>query len=136
MDVHIRIIAIIHIIYAMAGMVIGLLVFGFGAALPFAFGSDPDTPIAMAVFGGIGLFIALLSAPGLLGGIGLLGFRPWARILILIKSAFDLLSFPFGTALAVYAFWALLHDDSADLFRRPAHRHDRYDRDYLRTGDY
>jgi hypothetical protein len=42
----------------------------------------------------------------------------WARILILVVSFFHLLSFPFGTALAVYSFVILLKDETVKLFTR------------------
>jgi len=60
---------------------------------------------------------AVLALPGIVAGIGLLQFRPWARILTLILSGFDLLHVPFGTLLGVYGFWVLLSRETEQLFR-------------------
>jgi hypothetical protein len=62
----------------------------------------------------------LLSLPGLIAGIGLVKFRPWARILGIVISALDLLSVPFGTALGVYGLWVLLSTETEALFRQSA----------------
>ncbi|MFZ5519107.1 MAG: hypothetical protein ACOY90_20915 [Candidatus Zhuqueibacterota bacterium] len=64
----------------------------------------------------IASFLVLTAIPGIIGGIGLLKRKSWARILILIVAAIDLLDFPLGTALSVYSFWVLLQDESAKIF--------------------
>lgn len=52
------------------------------------------------------LFIACVGLiPGLVGGIGLLCSRRWARQLLFILSALLLLLVPVGTALGIYSFW-------------------------------
>jgi hypothetical protein len=58
----------------------------------------------------------VLSVPGIIGGIWLLKRRPWARILVLIVGALGLIDFPLGTALGVYTLWALVHDETVELF--------------------
>ena len=65
---------------------------------------------------GIALFVALLSVPGIIGGIGLLRLRPWARYLVLILAVFDLFNIPIGTAAGVYTIWVLMQDETAQLF--------------------
>ena len=76
--------------------------------------------MAIPILGGIGtlVFVILLaiSLPGILAGFGLLHFKPWARILTLILSAFELFSIPFGTALGIYGFWVLLKPETKMLF--------------------
>jgi len=65
---------------------------------------------------GIALFVALLSVPGIIGGIGLLRLRPWARYLVLILAVLDLFNIPIGTAVGAYSIWVLVHDETAQLF--------------------
>ncbi len=60
--------------------------------------------------------LVLLAVPGILGGIGLLKGKTWARILVLVLAVLDLLDFPIGTAIAIYTLWVLLHNDTAELF--------------------
>ena len=56
---------------------------------------------------------------GIIAGIGLLKFQQWARILALVLAVLHVLSFPIGTALAIYAFWVLLKPETTPLFERP-----------------
>ena len=52
-----------------------------------------------------------LSAAGIIAGLGLLKFRPWAWILAIGLSVLGLLNVPFGpfgTVLAIYGLWVLL----------------------------
>jgi len=57
-------------------------------------------------------FLVLTGLPGIVGGLGLLGRRRWARWVVLVVAALNLLEFPLGTALAAYSFWALLSPES------------------------
>jgi uncharacterized membrane protein (DUF2068 family) len=81
-------------------------------------------PRAMIVFGPavsiLTVICVIAAAPGLVAGVGLLRLKPWARILGIVAGAMNLLSFPFGTALGVYALWLLLHKDTQPLFERPS----------------
>jgi uncharacterized SAM-binding protein YcdF (DUF218 family) len=61
--------------------------------------------------------VASLSAPGLIAGIGLLTFKPWASTLTIIVSALHLLNIPFGTALGIYGLWILLKDETKALIK-------------------
>jgi hypothetical protein len=66
--------------------------------------------------------VLLISLPGLIAGVGLLQFKPWARILAIIISALDLFGFPFHTALGIYGLWVLLNRETEQLFASTAVR--------------
>jgi hypothetical protein len=127
MATHVKLLGIFHIVFGALGMVvaIGLLVFfgGLAGVLGAASHAD-DSGIPAGVLGIIGVIVCivvmLLSLPGLIAGIGLVKFRPWARILAIVISALDLLSVPFGTALGVYGLWVLLSTETEALFRQSA----------------
>jgi hypothetical protein len=116
MHKHVTAVAALHIGFSIFGLLIGLVVF-FVLGTVAAFADDPDAmvvlPLIATVVGG---GMMLLSLPGIIGGIGLLKHKNWARILILIVSVFDILNIPLGTALAVYTFWVLLQDETVRLF--------------------
>lgn len=125
MESHVRTLAILHIIFSALGLVAALvifLVFGGIAGLVAGAGGAEDARVAIPVLGAIGSFLFFLllalSLPGLVAGIGLLKFRPWARILTIVLSAFDLFHVPLGTALGVYGLWVLLSPETERLFRR------------------
>lgn len=120
---HVRILATLHIVFGGLGLLLGILIFAFfGGLAGFVSmtGRSAEAPFAVPILGAIGgivfILALVLSLPGIAAGIGLLGFRPWARILTLILSAFELLHVPFGTALGVYGFWVLLSRETEQLF--------------------
>jgi hypothetical protein len=120
---HVKILGILHIVFSALGLVGGLtflLIFGGLAGLVSATGQSPDSALAIPILGGIGglifLFVLVISLPGLIGGIGLLQFKPWARILMIVISALDLVGFPFHTALGIYGLWVLLNRETEQLF--------------------
>lgn len=124
MESHVKTLGVLHIVLGSLGMVAALcllLIFGGIAGLVGATDSTGDARIAVPILGGIGAFIffvlLVLSLPGLIAGIGLLQFRPWARILTIVLSVLDLINVPFGTALGVYGLWVLLSQGSERLFR-------------------
>ncbi len=125
MQQHIKILGWLHIVFGILGIllgIVGLMVFGGLAGLVAATDNTGDAATGMAILGVIGvvvLIVALvLAVPGLIAGIGLLGYRSWARILAIIISALDLLHVPFGTALGIYGLWVLLSPETEALFRR------------------
>ncbi len=78
---------------------------------------DPLPLSILAVIGGfVALFLVVLSVPGIVGGIGLLKYKPWARYLTLVVAALALFNIPIGTAVGVYTIWVLVQDKTAKLF--------------------
>ena len=104
-----------HAIVAVIGIVVGAIVGGAGAI-----SGDRDAIFITGAVGiGVASFLIVISLPGIIAGIGLLKFRPWARILAIILGAMHLLSVPFGTALGIYALVVLLNDETAADFGAP-----------------
>jgi len=122
---HVKILAILHIVFGVMGVIAALAIFMFfgGLAGLVALGGHAGSVAAAPLLGGIGWLVSLallaLALPGVIAGVGLLGFRPWARILTIVLSAFDLFSVPLGTALGIYGLWVLLSNEAAQLFRNP-----------------
>lgn len=128
MQSHVKLLAILHIVFACLAILAGVglfVMFGGLAAFVATQEQGSDAFAGMAVLGAIGTFLLVLllvlSLPGLIAGIGLLYLKPWARILALVVSALDLLNFPFGTALGIYGLWVLVNPESERLFNvRPS----------------
>ena len=123
MEQHIKIVAILNIILGALGLCIALFVLVFFGGLAGLAGAqtDPEAEVGAAVLGAIGgiaaLVVAALSVPGLIAGIGLLNYKPWAQTLTIIVSALHLLNIPFGTALGIYGLWVLLKDETKAFFK-------------------
>ena len=64
----------------------------------------------------IGLMMLIVALGGIIGGLGVLNKKEWARILLLVISFFTLVRIPLGTILGVYSIWTLLNDETIRLF--------------------
>ena len=117
MESHVKVLGVLYIIFSsllLLGALLFLLVAG-GAGL--ASSDSGEEAVAMAAVGGFfAVFFVVLSLPGLIGGIYLMKFRPWARILVIVLGCLNLPSIPLGTALGIYTLWALFHQDTKPLF--------------------
>ncbi len=128
MQQHVKIVAILHIILSGLGLLAAMIVMavfgGLAGLVHLSDIADSDAMLGSTVLGLIGgvvvIAILVISLPGLIGGIGLLSYQPWARIVIIVVSAIELPGFPFHTALGAYGLWTLLSNEGSALFRRPA----------------
>jgi hypothetical protein len=122
---HIKIVGVLNIIMGSltaAVGVIALLAMGTIAGFIAASISSVDSsdfrdatgaaPIVAAIGIAVAVFFLLLGLPSIIGGWGLMHFRPWSRVLMVIVSAFHLFHVPLGTALGVYGLWVLLNEES------------------------
>ncbi len=116
MDKHLTLLGVLFIAYHILGLVVGFVIMGVLSSVA-CLTSDPTAMTILTAVGvGLGTFLIVLSVPGLIAGIALLMRRRWARILALLVGAFALIAIPFGTALGIYSFWVLLHDDTIRIF--------------------
>ena len=126
MQQHVKILAILHIVFGGLGLfaaLVVLLVFGGIAGLVHLSDASSSGVLGGTIVGLIGaaitMFLLVISLPGLIAGIGLLTFQPWARILAIVLSVLELPAFPFHTALGIYGLWVLLSNEGTALFNRP-----------------
>jgi hypothetical protein len=120
MQKHITVVGVIHIAYAAWGIMWALIIFILMQALGLAAlaGDEAGRVILTAVGCIVPGFLFVFSLPGIIGGIGVLRLKSWARYLILVLSVFALFNIPIGTALGIYSIWALMQDETAQLFAR------------------
>jgi hypothetical protein len=127
MQTHIKVLGGLQIALGAMGLfgaLVLIVVFG-GVAGTVSANADADAAIALPIIGLTGMalvaFLVLFSLPGLIVGIGLLRFRPWARIAGIVMCILSLVMFPFGTAVGVYGLWVLFSSETEQLFAgRPA----------------
>jgi hypothetical protein len=72
--------------------------------------------ILSIVGGSVALFVLALSVPGIVGGIGILKYKPWSRYLVMVLAALGLINIPIGTIVGVYTLWVLVQDETTKLF--------------------
>ncbi|MBM3239952.1 hypothetical protein FJZ31_27010 [Candidatus Poribacteria bacterium] len=112
MEKHVTILGALYIALSSLGILAAIIVFTTIAGGGLLSGE----PEAIAFGSAIAGFLALISVPGIIGGIGMLKRKSWARILVLILGFLNLLNIPFGTVVGIYTIWVLMKDETARLF--------------------
>ena len=116
MESHIKFLGVLYIVYHSIGLILAWLVWGFLSGIGLLSGD----PAAAGVLTLVGTIVATLlfamSAPGVLGGVGILKGWWWARYLVLILGFVNLIHIPLGTVLGIYTFWVLLQDETVAFF--------------------
>jgi hypothetical protein len=131
METHVRVAAWLRILWSAGSLLVAFLVLavfaGAGILVGASGGSDADAAVPWIMVAGawIATVFGVLALPGLVTAWGLLTFRPWARIVDMALSAFDLFHVPLGTALGAYSIWVMLQPETVELFegRTPAGRY-------------
>jgi hypothetical protein len=117
MKKHVTLVGSIQIGFSVLGLMIAVVIF---VALTFARGFTENDDAGQMVLRflsiSLPLLIGFVSAVGLVGGIGLLVYKPWARYLVIVVSALGCVNIPFGTVKGVYCLWVLLQDETIKLF--------------------
>jgi hypothetical protein len=120
MKSHVNLLGILQLTWGGMGLLLGasLLLLAAGAA---AIARTPDGDLLTAGFTAL-LFVVFAAALALGGwanawvGRAVRQHRSPGRTGALILAVVNLFVLPFGTALAIYTFWVLLHNDARALF--------------------
>jgi hypothetical protein len=121
---HVKLLGILHVVWGAIGLVLGLstLMLAVGAVAVGVTAQGREIPagvtaVAFAVFAA-----ALLAAGGgnAWAGSAIHRRQPSGRLAALGLAVPNLFVLPFGTALGIYAFWVLLHDEARRMFQREA----------------
>ena len=123
MTTHVKVLGVLYIAFSALGVMSALflgLAVGTAGGIVGQAASPEDAAVALPIIGLAGsalvIFLLALSLPGLITGIGLLKFQPWARIVGIVLAAINLINIPFGTILGIYALWVLLNKETETLF--------------------
>ncbi|MGH9769455.1 MAG: hypothetical protein ACREAB_18685 [Blastocatellia bacterium] len=107
MERHIRILGIIYIAFGALGILAALLLF-VGVTGEGLLSENGETILITASAAtAVAIFLILISTLAIIGGMGLLQRRSWARMLVIVLGCLYLPSFPLGTAVGIYTLWAL-----------------------------
>ena len=124
METHVKVLGVLFIVLSALGTLAALIViaaFGMAGVATAAGSSGSDVAMALPFIGlagtALAAFLLIVSLPGLLVGIGLLKYKPWARIAGIVLCVLNIVNFPFGTIVGVYGLYVLLSEDGARLFK-------------------
>lgn len=116
MEKHVTLLAVLFIVYHAMGVLLGLSLFGILSGVGLL-SREPEAVAVLSFIGSIAAtFLLVFALPGLIAGFGMLKQANWARVLALVVAFFDLIHFPLGTALAIYAFWVLMQNETIEMF--------------------
>jgi hypothetical protein len=118
---HVKVIGILWVVFGALCLCLAFfaLLFFFGVA------QIPDvedvSPGILRIIGIVASsFLGLIALPQIIGGLGLIRHKEWARILILVLSFLSLVHVPFGTALGIYTMIILFNPEAVRLFQGTA----------------
>jgi hypothetical protein len=125
MRTHVNLLGILQLTWGGMGLLLGVSLLLLAAGAVAIARTTPDT--LAAGFTAL-LFVVFATALALGGwwsawtGRAIRQHRPQGRTSALILAVMNLFVLPFGTALAIYTFWVLLHNEARALFVAPDHR--------------
>jgi hypothetical protein len=119
MKKHVTVVGAIHIGFGLLGLIAAVATFFVFTFLIGVVGNE-DIPVTLFKILRISvpILVGFNSTLGLVGGIGLLTFQPWARFVVIIAASLGCLNIPIGTLKGVYSLWVLLQDDTIKLFTK------------------
>lgn len=117
MEKHVQLLGVLYIVFSALGLLAAIIVFVAVVGGGFISGDPEAMTITMIVGTAVGGFLALLSIPGIIGGIGLLKRKYWSKILILILGILNLPGIPIGTALGIYTIWVVMNEETNQVFQ-------------------
>lgn len=119
MKKHVTVVGAIHIGFGILGLILAIAVFvAINFAREFVQGEDVPNMVLKFLSISLPILVGFMSTLGLVGGIGLLSYQPWARYLIIVVAALGCLNIPIGTLKGVYSLWVLLQDGTVKLFEK------------------
>jgi hypothetical protein len=117
---HLRLLGVLQLVWGSIGLLLGVstLLLAIGA-IAIGVTSADDRMAAGITAGGFVIFAIALLAGGAINawaGRALRRRQPQGRTAVLWLAVLNLFVLPFGTALGIYAFWVLLHNDTRAQF--------------------
>ena len=115
---HVKVIGVLWII--LGALCLCLAFFAF--LVFFGVAQIPNLDIEPGLLRLIGIiassFLGLIGLPQIIGGLGLIQHKAWARILVLVVSFISLFHVPFGTALGIYSMIVLFNPETVRMFQK------------------
>ena len=117
MKKHVTVVGVLQLVFGVIGVIGAITVnIVFNFADNFVEGDEVATMVLSGLKIILPLFLAFFSVVKIIGGIGLLNYKNWARYVVIVLAAMSCLNIPLGTLIGVYSLWALLQDETIALF--------------------
>jgi hypothetical protein len=124
LEQHVQLVGVLYVVGGAISLLVAvaMVLLGFGAlSILLAAGQEAGVAagVTATLFFAGGLAMGAWAAANAAAGVALRRARPWGRPAALAIAVLNLFIVPFGTALSIYAFWALLHEDTRRAFEPP-----------------
>ena len=116
MEEHVKVLGVLYIAFNALGLIAAFIAYVAIAGGGLISGDNTAITVTQIVATSVTGLLVLISAPGIIGGIGLLKLQSWSRILVLVLGFINLINIPFGTALGIYTIWVLTNKETEKLF--------------------
>jgi hypothetical protein len=93
------------------------LMWAFFSAIPQRIPEDEMPAAMMLIFFAFMLIYSLVfTLPSFIAGYAMLKRKSWARTASIVAAVLETMSFPVGTAVAIYSFWFMFSDAGKSLY--------------------
>ncbi|HEX8130775.1 MAG TPA: hypothetical protein VF527_16870 [Pyrinomonadaceae bacterium] len=114
---HNKALGICHLVYGGLSALMMLVILFFFGAMMFAIpGGDAPVGLFVLVLGFILLWSFILTLPSFIAGYAILKHKSWAKPASIVAAVLETMSFPIGTAVAIYSFWFMFSDAGRALY--------------------
>ena len=117
---HLTLLSVLHRVWGALGVLLGVSTFMLAAgavAIGLATaGGTMAAGITAAAFAACAIALVAVGAANLWAGRAMQRRQPGGRMGALVLGVLNLFVLPFGTALGIYAFWVLLHNEARAAF--------------------
>jgi hypothetical protein len=124
MSSHLHLLWVLQLVWGAIGVLLGvstLMLAGGAAAIGWTtHGDEVAAGITAVAFVVCAVVLLAAGAANAWAGSALKRYQPNGRMATLALAVPNLFVLPFGTALGVYAFWVLLHNETRSRFEPPA----------------
>jgi hypothetical protein len=108
---HNKILGICHLVYGgMSALFMFAILFFFGAIMFSIHDDGAPVGVFTVILAFIMLWSLILTLPSLVAGYAMLKRKSWARMACIVAGVLETMSFPIGTAVAIYSFWFTFGD--------------------------
>jgi hypothetical protein len=115
MDQHVRQFGILTVAMSIAGLVVSLVLLTVPETGGFLARTTGWKGLRVILIG-FAVFNIALAIPSIIAANALFNFQEWARDLLIVISALNILNVPFGPLLGAYGLWVLLSPETDPLF--------------------
>lgn len=118
METHVKIVGWLNIIFSIM-TVIGALCLATILTGSGLISGDQTAISVLSIIASVAVGMAIVfSIPEFIAGIGVLKYKQWARILMIILGVFDLLAFPviLPALFGLYTLWVMFNSETQLLF--------------------